>query len=262
PSADKAQDVPPRDAAERLTFGTWALVVGNSAKGIFNPLPTLDDDTAAALAERLTERAGGGITVEQVRGAGTIEAMSALVREHLEGGDVGLVRTLRARPDGSDATPVFVFHPAGGSTVVYEPLLRRLPEGTPMYGFERVEGEIAERAEQYLEPLREIRPHGPYVLAGWSLGGVLAYAVAKLLRDAGEEVALVGLIDVVMPGEEIPDTEEERRARWNRYIAFAEKTYGVEVPLPVDELAKTDDEGAVQILMDMLSGVDLPIPGG
>src|SRR5699024_2574054 len=61
---------------------------------------------------------------------------------------------------------------------------------------------------------------------------------------------------------EIPDTEEERRARWNRYIAFAEKTYGVEVPLPVDELAKTDDEGAVKILMDMLSGVDLPIPGG
>ncbi len=262
PAADRAQDVPPRDAAERLTFGTWALVVGRSAKGIFTPLETLDDATADALAARLTERAGGEITAEQIRSAGTVEELSGPVREHLEGDDVGLVRTLRARPEGGDATPVFVFHPAGGSTVVYEPLLRRLPEGTPMYGFERVEGEIAERAEQYLAPLREIQPHGPYVLAGWSLGGVLAYAVAKLLRDAGEEVALVGLIDVVMPGEPIPDTEDERRARWNRYIAFAEKTYGVEVPLPVDELAKTDDEGAVKILMDMLSGVELPIPGG
>ncbi len=262
PAAEKAQDVPPRDAAERLTFGTWALVVGHSARGIFTPLPTLDDAQAEALAARLTERAGGEVTAEQVRGAGTIEELSDVVREHLEGGDVGLVRTLRARPEGSEATPVFVFHPAGGSTVVYEPLLRRLPEGTPMYGFERVEGEIAERAEQYLAPLRELQPHGPYVLAGWSLGGVLAYAVAKLLRDAGEEVALVGLIDVVMPGEPIPDTVEERRARWNRYIAFAEKTYGVEVPLPVDQLAETDDEGAVQILLDMLSGVELPIPGG
>ncbi len=52
----------------------------------------------------------------------------------------GLVRALRARPEGSDAVPVFVFHPAGGSTVAYEPLLKRLPEGTPMYGFERTEG--------------------------------------------------------------------------------------------------------------------------
>src|SRR5699024_10656625 len=186
-----------------------------SAGGIFNALATLDDDTAGALAERLSERAGGAISTEQVRGVTTIEELSGLVREHLEA-DVGLVRTLRGRPEGSTATPVFVFHPAGGSTVVYEPLLRRLPEGTPMYGFERVEGGIDERAGQYLEPLREIQPHGPYVLAGWSLGGILAYAVAKLLREAGEEVALVGPIDTVMPGEEIPDTEQERRAWWER----------------------------------------------
>lgn len=261
-SAEVVADVPPRDAAERLTFGTWAVVIGRSAKGIFNPLAKLDDTQTTALAERLTERAGGEITVEAVREATTIEELANLVRVHLEGEDVGLVRTLRAKTEGSNRTPVFVFHPAGGSTVVYEPLLKRLPADTPMYGFERVEGEIAERAEQYLEPIREISPHGPYVLAGWSLGGILAYAVAKLLRDAGEEVALVGLLDVVMPGEEILDNEEERRARWNRYIAFAEKTYGVEVPLPVDLLAQTDDDGAVEILMDMLKGIDLAIPGG
>ncbi|WP_024795927.1 polyketide synthase Pks13 [Tomitella biformata] len=261
PAEKQAADVPPRDAAERLTFGTWAVVIGRSARGIFNPLTPLDDAQTAALAERLTERAGGDITAEQVRGATTIEQLSDLVREHLEG-DVGIVRTLRAKVEGVDRVPVFVFHPAGGSTVAYEPLLKRLPADTPMYGFERVEGEIAERATQYLEPIREIQAHGPYVLAGWSFGGILAYAVAKLLRAAGEEVALVGLIDVVMPGEEIVDNEDERRARWNRYIAFAEKTYGVEVPLPVDLLAQTDDEGAVDILMGLLKGVDLPIPGG
>src|SRR5699024_1901127 len=224
----QAADVPPRDAAERLTFGLWAVVTGSSARGVFNRLPEIDTAQVEALAARLSERAGGEITADQVRGAASIEQLSDLVREHLEA-DVGLVRTLRARPEGSTATPVFVFHPAGGSTVVYEPLLRRLPAHTPMYGFERVDGEIDERAAQYLEPLREIQPHGPYVLVGWSLGGVLAYAVAQLLRAAGEEVDLVGLIDVVMPGEQIPDTEDERRARWERYIAFAEKTYGVEV---------------------------------
>ena len=36
-------DVPPREAAERVTFATWAIVTGKSPGGIFNPLPTLDD---------------------------------------------------------------------------------------------------------------------------------------------------------------------------------------------------------------------------
>jgi polyketide synthase 13 len=43
-------DVPPRDAAERVTFATWAIVTGKSPGGIFNPLPGLDDDTAAKMA--------------------------------------------------------------------------------------------------------------------------------------------------------------------------------------------------------------------
>ena len=58
-------DVPPRDAAERLTFATWAVVTGKSAKGIFNTLPILDDETAEKLAARLSERANGEITVRR-----------------------------------------------------------------------------------------------------------------------------------------------------------------------------------------------------
>ena len=77
----------------------------------------------------------------------------------------------RERPEGSTAVPVFVFHPAGGSTVAYEPLLRRLPAGTPMYGFERTEGSIEVRAAEYLPLIKEIQGDGPYVLYGWSLGG-------------------------------------------------------------------------------------------
>ncbi|EUA24708.1 thioesterase domain protein [Mycobacterium xenopi 3993] len=112
------------------------------------------------------------ITAEDVKTAETIEALAEKVREHLEAGQVdGFVRTLRARPEGSSRVPVFVFHPAGGSTVVYEPLLNRLPADTPMYGFERVEGSIEERAMRYVPRLVQMQGDGPFVLAGWSLGG-------------------------------------------------------------------------------------------
>ncbi len=262
---DAGSDVPPRDAAERLTFATWAVVTGKSAKGIFNALPTVDDDLAQKLAVRLSERAGGEVTVDDVRGSGTIEDLADVVRQYLEdeGKIDGVVRILRGRPEGSTAVPVFVFHPAGGSTVAYEPLLKRLPAGTPMYGFERTEGPIEKRAEEYVPLLREIQGDGPYVLCGWSLGGVLAYAVAAILRKQGADVRVVGMLDTVMAGEDVPDTAEERRKRWERYGAFAKRTYNLDVPLPVDVLAEIEsDEDQMQFLMDMIKMSGVKIPGG
>jgi polyketide synthase 13 len=241
----------------------WAVVTGKSAGGIFNPLPVLDDDTAEKLTARLSERAGGELDIEDVIDADNIETLSNYVREHLEGGLVdGFVRYLRT-PENSTRTPVLVFHPAGGSTAAYEPLLKRLPEDVPVIGFDRVEGTIEERVRQYLPKLREIQPTGPYALVGWSLGGALAYGCAQVLTEAGEDVSFVGLIDVVRPSEPVVDTPETKRARLERYLDFAKRTYGLDdVPIPMDRLVEADDDGQFKIIMEMLAMSDAKIPGG
>ncbi|MCV7310954.1 polyketide synthase Pks13 [Mycobacterium paraffinicum] len=257
-------DVPPRDAAERVTFATWAIVTGKSPGGIFNPLPKLDEDTAAKMAQRLSERADGAVSAEDVLTSDTIEALAEKVRQYLEAGQIdGFVRTLRARPEGSSKPAVFVFHPAGGSTVVYEPLLNRLPADTPMYGFERVEGTVQERAAQYVPKLLEMNAGKPFILAGWSLGGALAYACAIGLKRAGEDVRFVGMIDTVRAGEEIPQTQEETRKRWDRYAKFAERTFNVEIPaIPYEQLEELDDEGQVKFVLDIVQQSGVQIPGG
>jgi polyketide synthase 13 len=257
-------DIPPRDAAERVTFATWAIVTGKSPGGIFNALPKLDDDAAAKMAQRLSERAEGPITAEDVKAAATIEELATAVREYLEAGQIdGFVRIIRARPEGSTKPAVFVFHAAGGSTVVYEPLLNRLPPDTPMYGFERVEGTIEERAAQYVPKLRELGGDGPFILVGWSLGGVLAYACAIGLKQQGCDVPFVGLIDAVRAGEEIPQTKEETRKRWERYARFAERTFNVEIPdIPYEHLEELDDEGQVRFVLEAVKQSGVQIPGG
>lgn len=262
-AAAAGAEVPPRDAAERLTFGVWAVVTGKSAGGIFNPLPVLDDETAEKLTARLSERAGGELDIEDVIDSDNIETLSNYVREHLEDGLVdGFVRYLRT-PEDSDRTPVLVFHPAGGSTAAYEPLLKRLPLDVPVIGFDRVEGTMQERVKQYYPKLKEVQPQGPYVLAGWSLGGGLAYGCAQMLVEEGNEVAFVGLIDVVRPSEPVMDTPEAKRARLERYYDFAKRTYGLDdAPLPMDRLVAADDEGQFRIIMEMLAMSDAKIPGG
>jgi polyketide synthase 13 len=259
--------VPPRDAAERLTFATWAIVTGKSAGGIFNTLPILEEELAEKMATRLTERVKAEVTVDDVLDCETIEQLADVVRGLQDSGaDVdGFVRPLRARAEGSNAVPVFVFHPSGGNTLVYEPLLKRLPSDTPMYGFERVEGDIVERARQYLPELRKIQGDGPYVLYGWSLGAVFALQVAQLLRADGADVRVVGLIDLAIPTEGEDNSPEERVRRVERYQAFAKKTYGVEGELPqeqLEELAAAADDEQFKMISDLIKISGTKIPGG
>ncbi|MGQ4598764.1 polyketide synthase Pks13 [Nocardia sp. R6R-6] len=267
PSADVEDDVPPRDAAERLTFATWAVVTGKSAGGIFTTLPILDEDTAEKLAARLTERVKAEVTVDDVLDCETIEQLADIVRNLQDSGaDVdGFVRPLRARPEGSDAVPVFVFHPSGGNTLVYEPLLKRLSAETPMYGLERVEGSIEERARQYLPELRKIQGDGPFVLYGWSLGAVLAMQTAQLLRAEGADVRVVGLIDLALPTQGEDNSPEERVRRIERYQVFAKKTYGVEGELDreqLETLAAASDDEQFRMISDLIKISGTKIPGG
>ncbi|MFI6311322.1 polyketide synthase Pks13 [Nocardia fusca] len=267
-AAGSDQDnVPPRDAAERLTYAAWATITGESAGGIFNTLPILDEDTAEKLAARLTERVGAEVTVDDVLDSETIEQLADVVRTLQDSGaDVdGFVRPIRARGENSDAVPVFVFHPAGGNTLVYEPLLKRLPEGTPMYGFERVDGAIEERAREYVPELRKLQGEGPYVLYGWSLGAVLAMAVAQILRAEGADVRLVGLIDLAIPAEPEDNSPQERLERMRRYQAFAKKTFNIAGELDDDqlrELADSSEEEQFKMITDLIKMTGAKIPGG
>ncbi|QCB29368.1 type I polyketide synthase [Corynebacterium endometrii] len=243
--------VAPRDASERMVFGTWATFTGKAARGVTSPLPEISDETAAQIAERLTERAGIEVSAEQVKGAETLEPLADLVREGLETEVEGNIRVLRE----ADGPAVFMFHPAGGTTVVYQPLMRRLPENVAVYGVERIEGQLEERAKAYVDDIITYARGRKVVLGGWSFGGALAYEVAHELKAralSGEdsvEVAFIALLDTTQPSDPAPDTLEETKARWERYAAFAKKTYGLDFPVPY-ELLETAGEDA---LMDMLA---------
>lgn len=250
--------VAPRDAAERMVFGTWATITGQAPAGVTSPLPEISEKMAAQIAERLRDRAHIEVTAQQVLDAEALEALSELVREGLETEVEGNIRVLRE----ADGPAVFMFHPAGGTTVVYQPLTRRLPADVAVYGVERIEGSLEERAAAYIKDIVRYARGRKVVLGGWSFGGALAYEVAYQLAQRSKqgeesvEVAFIALLDTTQPSHPAPDTPEETRARWERYAAFAKKTYGLDFEPPYELLETAGEDALMTMLAEFLATTD------
>lgn len=104
---------------------------------------------------------------------------------------------------GSGDTPMFFAHAVGGNCLNYRALAIGMPADMPVYGLQAqgLDGrtppsaQIEEMAARYIKEIRKVQPAGPYYLAGGSMGGMIAYEMAQQLKAAGEEIALLGLID-------------------------------------------------------------------
>lgn len=141
---------------------------------------------------------------------------------------------------GGDLPPLHCVHAVSGSAYSYGGLARLLGD-RPVYGFEAPGFDndrppvpsLLALAEEYAEILREFQPDGPYRLLGWSLGGLVAFEMAKQLTAAGAEVALLFLVDAGMPIVMDLPPERETLVRYIRDMAgTSDKS-----PPGLDELA-------------------------
>jgi thioesterase domain-containing protein len=67
---------------------------------------------------------------------------------------------------------------------------------------------VEELAAEHLTSLRKVRPHGPYLLAGWSFGGLIAWEMRRRLIEAGEEVPLLSMVDSWPAGVDLGQVSE------------------------------------------------------
>ncbi|NKY51767.1 non-ribosomal peptide synthetase [Nocardia vermiculata] len=116
---------------------------------------------------------------------------------------------LPIRPAGqSPLPPLFCVHPAIGLSWCYAGLLAHLPADRPVYGLQapHITGaeshdSISAAAKDYVAHMRSVQPEGPYLLLGWSLGGLIAHEIAVQLQEAGEQVALLAMMDSYQLGD-------------------------------------------------------------
>ncbi len=109
--------------------------------------------------------------------------------------------------EGDVERPLFLVHELSGDVHHYMPLAHCLDARIPVYGI--LAGDWVKNAEygillrevarQYVEIIKGIQSVGPYRLGGWSSAGIIAYEIASLLKEEGDDVEFVGLIDTYVP---------------------------------------------------------------
>ncbi|MFJ7995694.1 amino acid adenylation domain-containing protein [Streptomyces sp. NPDC096310] len=209
---------PARDAFERTLVELFAELLDLSAPGVHDSLFEQGGTsiTAMRLVMRIEQRLGVRLPLSALVAAPT----PAAIAEHLRTSDAApgprdVVVPFRRE---GDRPPVFFVHPLGGNVLCYLALSRHLPDDQPFYGLQSagfVPGtephrSIPEMAAAYVEAVRRVRPHGPYIIGGWSFGGFVAFEMARLLRRAGQEVLAPILLDTVALSPDAPRDLSDR----------------------------------------------------
>ncbi|MFJ6695101.1 amino acid adenylation domain-containing protein [Streptomyces sp. NPDC091272] len=194
----------PANHREETLTRLFAEILGVARVGVDDAFFDLGGTSllAARLVARVRDTLGAELTIGTLFQAQSPASLAAQLDAGNAESDHALDTLLPLRAAG-DRTPLFAFHPAGGISWCYSGVLSRLDAGQPVYGLQArgLHGEgplpatMEEMAAEYVDALRTVRPHGPYRLLGWSVGGVLAHTVAVRLQEAGEEVELLALMD-------------------------------------------------------------------
>ncbi|NPC46572.1 non-ribosomal peptide synthase/polyketide synthase, partial [Corallococcus exiguus] len=257
--AIEARDfVAPRDALEMQLARIWEDVLGVRSVGVRSSFFELGGHSllAVRMLASIRERLGLNLPLSVLFQQPTVEQLAQVLRDDSRAW-TPLVPLERGE---SGQRPLFLVHPGGGNVLAYSELARRLGPSLPVFGLQSrgldgrpVVESIEEMATLYIEAIRTVQPQGPYQLGGWSLGGVIAYEMARRLREAGEAVDLLALIDAHVPGITSPsETEPHFSSEARVRIAFAQTTataFGQELAVSAEALAQGDDDAMLDHLL-------------
>jgi len=211
--------VAPRTEAERRVSEIWTQVLGIGGIGADDDFYELGGDSLRALDLLARVRAAFGVELplRAMLEASTVTRLAVLVGEPEVPAAPERPGQLVTIQPGNGRVPLFLVHPAGGHVLGYRPLAERLGADRPVYGLEArgtQAGEtpcetIEEMAAEHVAALTALRPHGPYILGGASMGGTVAWEMARQLHGRGERVGLVVLFDTPGPGQMPRDFKDD-----------------------------------------------------
>lgn len=218
--------VAPRNDVERTLVGFWEELLGVNQVGVEDSFFDLGGHSliAVRLFAMIKKAYRVEFPISVLFEAPTIALSAALLRERLgdssndttDGSALSAPKAPRKRfthlvamhdGEGGERTPFFLVAGMFGNVLNLRHLARLLGADRPFYGLQarglygdQVPHEtFEEAATDYIAEMRQVQPNGPYLLGGFSGGGITAFEIARQLEAAGEKVDLLVLLDTPLP---------------------------------------------------------------
>jgi amino acid adenylation domain-containing protein len=192
---------PPRSPIEKTVTGVWSQVLDVDQLDIDDDFFELGGHSLIAMEmmTMLEERTGKRLPMASLFEAPTIEKLSRLLEseDRLYWGSLVPIKPSGTKP------PLYIVHGLGLTVMVFRGLAQHVDPEQPVFGIQArgLNGEeeplytIEEIAASYVEDIVAHNPQGPYCLAGYSLGGLIVFEMARQLRAMGREIKLLAVFD-------------------------------------------------------------------
>jgi len=161
-------------------------------------------------------------------------------------------------------SPFFCIHPGALDVYCYADLARYLGSDQPFYAlqpaelenYRNIDGEsapairIEDVAARCIEALRKLQPHGPYTLGDWSMGGVVAFEIARQLQQHGQPVALLALFDSPAPPSGDERTDYDDAELMPVFASYLGARRGAKLPLSYADFAGLDLDTRLSLVLE------------
>jgi len=265
-SAAPGRATQPRSPAEAKLAAIWADALSLPRLGIHDDFFDLGGNsiTASRLAARVRAEMGRELPLAALLRAPTVAGLARVLA-----GERAAVQPplIPLQPHGT-RPPLFLAPPGGGHVVCYHALAGLMGAGQPVYGLQargiddgHAPLETAEEiAAFFAAAIRQVQPEGPYLLGGWSFGGLVAWEMGRQLRAAGADVGLVALLDTGVPRPRQDTAELLDHARVLQRIVADLVGWGLAGQVRVDRIGRLPHrQQAVEAVQQVNSARMLPI---
>lgn len=261
--------VAPRDTLEVQIARVWQDILKITPIGVTDNFFELGGNSFSAvrLMAHLQHTFHHSLPLSLLFQEGTIEQLAHRLRLHFLEKQPSPVVLLQ---EGNGQRPLFCVHPGGGNVLCYRDLVQHIGPEQSIYGIEDLRllleqgapsfTSIEEMASFYLAALRAQQPEGPYLLGGWSSGGLIAFEMARQLLQQEQQVGLLALFDTQSPPLLRQIINQDEGVALARFIQQQAREAGLAWPFDLETISRLETDAQIELLIDMIRQEKLAQP--